>query len=86
MRRRPRGRRARPTNSISIDSDGISPAAPKAPEAIVQPAFPAIAADGSTSPAEGAKTASVETVTCPTPSVAETVIVWFPSIPVRSHS
>jgi len=53
---------------------------------MVQPAFPTIAADGSTWPAEGAKTARVETVVCPTPSVAETVIVWLPSIPVRSHS
>ena len=39
----PRGRRARPTNSISIASDGSSPAAPNAPDAIVHPTPPDIA-------------------------------------------
>ena len=78
----------RPTKSSSIASDGIDPggaerAARHGATDGARRRRPAVG--GSGRPA-GAKTASVATVVWPALSAAVTVMVWLPSIPVRSHS
>ena len=72
-------------NSSSIASDGTSPAAPNAPDATVQPA-PASSRRRASSRDSGAVTSTVARPVLPLPSVAVTVMVCAPLMPVSSHS